>query len=137
MPAVPLLATVLIEQLVFALRPFPFQPLKSAESHGGEIGLIERGHFLFHFLLELDLIDSGAEEILEEEDGIYVYTRFADFGSMQKGLEAKGIEPISTEKQWIPLVTKELNDAYQEQILKLIAMLEEDDDVLAVYHNLS
>lgn len=86
--------------------------------------------------LELDLIDFGAEEILEEEDGIYVYTRFADFGSMQKGLEAKGIEPLSTEKQWIPATTKELNEAGEEQVLKLIGMLEDDDDVLAVYHNL-
>ena len=86
--------------------------------------------------LELDLIDSGAEEILEEEDGIYIYTRFADFGSMQKGLEVKGIEPLSAEKQWIPNVTKTLNEAQEEQVLKLIGMLEDDDDVLAVYHNL-
>jgi len=87
--------------------------------------------------LELDLIDSGAEEILEEEDGVYVYTRFADFGSMQKGLEAKGIEPLSAEKQWIPNVTKELNETQEESVLKLIGMLEDDDDVLTVYHNLA
>ncbi|HYV91210.1 MAG TPA: YebC/PmpR family DNA-binding transcriptional regulator [Chitinophagales bacterium] len=86
--------------------------------------------------LELDLIDFGAEEITEEEDGIYLYTKFSDFGSMLKGLEAKGIEPLSAEKQWIPNVTKELDEAYEEQVFKLIAMLEEDDDVLAVYHNL-
>lgn len=85
--------------------------------------------------LELDFIDFGAEEIIEEEDGIYLYTKFSDFGSMQKGLEAKKIEPLSTEKQWIPVVTKDLNEAYQEQVLKLIGMLEEDDDVQAVYHN--
>ena len=87
--------------------------------------------------LELDLIDFGAEEIVEEEDGVYLYTKFSDFGSMQKGLEAKGIEPLSAEKQWIPIVTKELDEAYEEQVFKLIATLEEDDDVQAVYHNLS
>ena len=87
--------------------------------------------------LELDLIDFGAEEIAEEEDGIYVYTKFSDIGSMQKGLETKGIEPISAEKQWIPNTTKELSEAQAEGVLKLIAQLEDDDDVQAVYHNLA
>src|SRR5438477_1962473 len=64
--------------------------------------------------LELDLIDFGAEEITAEEDGIYIYTRFADFGSMQKGLEKKGLEPLGAEKQWIPTTTKELNEAQEE-----------------------
>ncbi len=87
--------------------------------------------------LELELIDFGAEDIMEEEDGIYVYTKFADFGSMQKGLEAMRIEPLSAGKQWIPNTTKALNEAQEEQILKLIGMLEDDDDVLEVYHNLA
>jgi YebC/PmpR family DNA-binding regulatory protein len=87
--------------------------------------------------LELDLIDFGAEEISSDDEGIYVYTKFADFGSMQKGLEARGIEPLSAEKQWIPTTTKELDEVQEEQVMKLIAMLEEDDDVLVVYHNLA
>lgn len=84
--------------------------------------------------LELDLIDFGAEDILEDENEIYIYTRFADFGSMQKGLESKGIVPVSSEKQWIPLSTKEVTEAESEDVAKLIGMLEDDDDVLAVYH---
>lgn len=84
--------------------------------------------------LELDLIDFGAEDIQEDENEIYIYTRFADFGSMQKGLESKGIVPVSSEKQWIPLSTKEVTEAESEDVAKLIGMLEDDDDVLAVYH---
>ncbi len=87
--------------------------------------------------LELDLIDYGAEDISEGEEGIYITTKFADFGSMLKGLETKGIEPLSAEKQWIPNVTKDLNEDQSEQVLKLIGMLEDDDDVLQVYHNLA
>ncbi|MBK6483498.1 MAG: YebC/PmpR family DNA-binding transcriptional regulator [Chitinophagales bacterium] len=87
--------------------------------------------------LELDLIDFGAEDIQEDENEIYIYTRFADFGSMQKGLEAKGIVPISSEKQWIPLSTKEVTDAEADDVMKLIGMLEDDDDVLAVYHTMA
>ena len=87
--------------------------------------------------LELDLIDFGAEDIQEDENEIYIYTRFADFGSMQKGLETKGIVPISSEKQWIPLSTKEVTDAEADDVMKLIGMLEDDDDVLAVYHTMA
>lgn len=87
--------------------------------------------------LELDLIDFGAEDIDADENEIYIYTRFADFGSMQKGLEAKNIVPISSEKQWIPLSTKEVTEAEAEDVSKLIGMLEDDDDVLAVYHTMA
>ena len=86
--------------------------------------------------LELELIDFGAEDIVQDEDGIYIYTKFQDFGSMQKGLESKGITPVSAEKQWIPTTTKELSEPQEEDVMKLIEMLEEDDDVQAVYHNL-
>ncbi len=86
---------------------------------------------------ELELIDMGADEIIEEEDAVYIYTRFADFGSMQKGLEAKNILPISSEKPWVPLTTMEVTDAIQQQVWRLIDMLEDDDDVQAVYHNMA
>lgn len=87
--------------------------------------------------IELDLIDFGAEDIVEEEDGIYVYTRFTDFGTMQKGLESKGIEPLSAEKQWIPLNTVDVPEDQQEKVGRLIELLEEDEDVQAVFHNMA
>jgi YebC/PmpR family DNA-binding regulatory protein len=87
--------------------------------------------------LELDLIDFGAEDIVEEEDAIYVYTKFSDFGNMLKGLESKKIEPLSSAKEWIPLTTKELNEHDAAQVEKLILSLEEDDDVQAVFHNMA
>jgi YebC/PmpR family DNA-binding regulatory protein len=87
--------------------------------------------------LELELIDFGAEEIMEAEDGIVVYTDFKDFGNMQKGLEAKNMAVVSSEIQWIPTTTKELSEAQAEEVLKLIGTLEDDDDVQSVYHNLA
>lgn len=45
--------------------------------------------------------------------------------------------PISSEKQWIPLSTKEVTDAEADDVMKLIGMLEDDDDVLAVYHTMA
>src|SRR6478735_2125006 len=34
--------------------------------------------------LELELIDFGAEEIVKDENEIFIYTAFVDFGAMQK-----------------------------------------------------
>lgn len=87
--------------------------------------------------IELDLIDFGAEEIVEEDDAVYIYTKFADFGMMQKGLESKNLQPISSEKQWVALNPVEVSEEQQEKVMKLIEMLEEDDDVQAVFHNMA
>jgi YebC/PmpR family DNA-binding regulatory protein len=87
--------------------------------------------------LELDLIDAGAEDIEQGEEETTLYTKFTEFGHMQKFLEERKLEPISTELQYIPTTTKELNETETDEVLKLIDALEEDDDVQSVYHNLA
>lgn len=87
--------------------------------------------------LELDLIDGGAEDIQQDEEEITVYTKFADFGHFQKFLEGKKLEAKSSALQYIPTTTKELNEAEQDEVLKCIEAIEEDDDVQNVYHNLA
>lgn len=87
--------------------------------------------------LELEFIDYGAEEVFEDEDGILIYGAFESFGSIQKALEDKGIEIISSGFERIPNVTKEINDAEQlKDIEKLLEKIEDDDDVQNVYHNM-
>ena len=86
--------------------------------------------------LELELIDAGLEDIRHEDDEVALYTDFADFGSMQKALEERGIETTSTQLEWLPTMTKKLSDAEVEQLIKLIDRLEEDDDVLNVFHTM-
>ncbi len=87
--------------------------------------------------MELNLIDAGAEDIQREEEEIIVYTKFTEFGHMQKFLEAKKLEPKSSELHYIPTVTKELTEAQQDEVMECISALEEDDDVQNVYHNLA
>lgn len=87
--------------------------------------------------LELDLIDAGAEDIDQGEEETIIYTKFTDFGSMQKFLEERKIEATNSELQYIPTTTKDLNEEQQDEVLKLIEALEEDDDVQSVYHNLA
>lgn len=87
--------------------------------------------------LELDLIDAGAEDIQRDEEEIIVYTKFADFGQFQKFVESKKLEAKSSTLQYIPTTTKELSEAEQDEVLKCIEAIEEDDDVQNVYHNLA
>jgi YebC/PmpR family DNA-binding regulatory protein len=87
--------------------------------------------------LELDLIDAGAEDIERGDDEITIYTKFTEFGHMQKFLESKHLEPKGSELQYIPTTTKELSEAEQDEVLKLVELLESDDDVQTVYHNLA
>ncbi|MGZ3933037.1 MAG: YebC/PmpR family DNA-binding transcriptional regulator [Bacteroidia bacterium] len=88
---------------------------------------------------ELDLIDYGAEDLSwdDENHELIVQTAFTDFGKMQDGLEEKKYNVKETSKVFIPTATKELNDEAKEaEVMALIEKMEEDDDVVAVYHNL-
>jgi YebC/PmpR family DNA-binding regulatory protein len=86
--------------------------------------------------LELELIDAGLEELKREEDEVTLVCGFTDFGSLQKALEDRNIETSSAALEYIPNTTKKLDDAEVEAVVKLIDRLEEDDDVLNVYHTM-
>ena len=86
--------------------------------------------------LELELIDGGLDELRREEDEMVLYCNFTDFGAMQKTLEDRNIETSSAQLEWLPTMQKQLGDAEVEQVIKLIDRLEEDDDVLNVFHTM-
>lgn len=87
--------------------------------------------------LELELIDYGLEEIGEDAEGnIIIRTAFTEFGNMSKALEEKKIEVISAELTRIPTTTVELNEDEANDVLKMVDMIEQDEDVQKVYHNL-
>lgn len=91
--------------------------------------------------LELELIDFGLEEMGEgtgenEETVLVLRCGFTDFGNLQKGLEEKGISPLSAEVEWIPNTTVNLGEEQAQEVLKLVDKLEQDEDVQKVFHNL-
>ena len=86
--------------------------------------------------LELDLIDFGVDEIFVEEDEIVIYAEFSSYGSLQKFLEDNEFEVLSCEFERIPLDTKELTSEQTEEIEKLLAKFDEDEDVQNVFHNI-
>lgn len=87
--------------------------------------------------IELDLIDAGAEDIERGDEEVVIYTKFTEFGHMAKFLESKHLDAKSSELHYIPNMTKELSEAETDEVLKLVEMLEGDDDVQTVYHNLA
>jgi YebC/PmpR family DNA-binding regulatory protein len=86
--------------------------------------------------LEMELIDFGGEELEYDDEEVAIYTAFSDFGIMQKALEEKKVNFISSELERIPNTTVELTDEQLEEVMTLISKLEEDDDVQKVYHNI-
>ncbi len=86
--------------------------------------------------LELDLIDFGAEEVFVDEDGLHIYAPFESFGAIQKELEGRNIEILSSGFDRIPQVTKELTPEEMEDVEKLLEKIEEDDDVQNVFHSM-
>ena len=89
--------------------------------------------------LELQLIDWGAEDIEwdDESNDMIVTTAFVDFGKMQQALEENKIHVKETNKIFVPTTTIELPEEQQKDVLNLIERLEDDDDVVAVYHNMA
>jgi transcriptional/translational regulatory protein YebC/TACO1 len=59
-----------------------------------------------------------------------------DFGSIYKKLEEIGVTAESAELQRIPNDTKEIDIESARKVLKLIEVLEDDDDTQNVFHNL-
>lgn len=86
--------------------------------------------------LEFELIDFGAEEVFEDEEGIVIYAPFNSFGELQKELEKREIEILSSGFERIPQVMKELSDEAKADVEKLLERLEEDEDVNNVFHNM-
>lgn len=87
--------------------------------------------------LELNMIDYGMESYEADENTIYAYAAYTDFGTLTKGFEEKGIAISKTTLQRIPTTPVEFTDEQMVDIEKLIDKLEDDDDVQAVYTNLA
>lgn len=84
----------------------------------------------------LEAIDAGADDVVEEDDMVIIFTPRENFGTMQKTLEKLNIEADSSKLERIPNTFVKLEKEQALKILKLIDLLEDDDDVQEVYHNM-
>ena len=86
--------------------------------------------------LEMDLIDAGLEELELDKEFITVYSDYLDFNNMQVKLESLNIEIQKSELIRIPNDFKTLNAKEAKKVIKLLDLLEENDDVQQVFHNM-
>ena len=85
----------------------------------------------------LELIDAGAEDIEKIDDLFEVTGPMESFGTIQNKLEELQTKPEEAGLQRIPTTFKEVTDEEtMAQLEKLIDMLESDEDVVTVYHNI-
>ena len=85
---------------------------------------------------EMEVIDGGADDVVRDEDGFIIYAPFSGFGQMQQKLEALGVDAKSAELKRFPLTTAPADVETARTVMRLVDMLNEDDDVNAVYHNM-
>ena len=81
-------------------------------------------------------LDAGAEDFAEEEDSFEIITDPSDFSAVREALEAENISMASAEVTMVPQTWVELkSDEDVKKMNKILDLLDEDDDVQAVYHN--
>ena len=117
--------------------------------HGGNMGT--NGSVAFQFknvgqlifapgtnedqLMELAL-EAGAEDVIVDEDGaIEVLTTAADFEAVKNALQAAGLTPAEADVTMRPDLTIELAGDDAARMQKLLDVLEDLDDVQAIFHN--
>lgn len=81
-------------------------------------------------------LEAGAEDIITNDDGsIDVYTSPDNFGAVKDALDQADFEAENAEVTMVPSTSAELDEQTAEKLMRLIDMLEDDDDVQEVYHN--
>ena len=118
----------------------------------GELGTMGMNDFLFErkcsFVvawndsidmdeLELELIDCDIDEVFRDGDEIFIYADFNNYGPISHFLEEKGLEIKSFKFERIPLTMRELSPEEQEDVNGLLERLENDEDVVNVFHNMA
>ncbi len=80
-------------------------------------------------------IEAGAEDVLSDENGHVIICGFEDIGEVTSALEAALGEAESVKAIWRPQTGTPVDEERAQSILKLVATLEDDDDVQNVYAN--
>jgi len=117
--------------------------------HGGNLGATGSVSHMFNHVGEVEYpaeagsaetildaaIEAGAEDAVSSEDGHVITCAFEDLNTVSAAMEAALGEPKSAKPVWRPTLSTEVDEDNAQSIMKLIAVLEDDDDVQSVYAN--
>lgn len=87
--------------------------------------------------LELSLIDAGADDIDESEEGWILSGPIDAFKSIIEVVESTGVKPEEASLQYVAKMPLEIDDDTQEKVDKIVDAMEDLDDVQDVYTNLA
>ena len=82
-------------------------------------------------------MEAGMEDMVTEEDSFEIYTTTEDFNAVSDALIAAGYELAEAEIEYLPSMESTPDEATVKSLKKLIAELEENDDVQKVTTNCS
>ena len=84
----------------------------------------------------LSVLDAGAEDALEEDEGMTIYADQKDLDKVRRALLDVGLTVKEAELQYVPNMPVEIGDAtVAEKVLKLLDAIDDLDDVVNVHTN--
>lgn len=122
--------------------------LKTAVArHGGRI--VEPGSVSFQFTRKgvirlgttgedvlLKVLEAGAEDAVEEDGELVVYTELKELAKVRSGIVSGGLNILSAELQYVPNSVVDINDSEtSEKVMNLLDAIDDLDDVINVSHN--
>ncbi|MEW5423065.1 YebC/PmpR family DNA-binding transcriptional regulator [Amorphus sp. 3PC139-8] len=117
--------------------------------HGGALGETGSVAFMFDHMGEIiysadagdaeavmeAAIEAGAEDVQSDENGHVILCTFEDLGEVSTALQSQLGEATSVKAVWRPQTMSPVDEDKAETLMKLISVLEDDDDVQAVFSN--
>jgi len=125
-----------------------FPEVKNAiTKNGGR--LADAGSVAFHFTRKgvirvsaigedalLAVLDAGAEDAIEEDGELTVYTELKDLAKVRTGIVNAGFAVVGAELQYVPNSLIEISDVETAQkLIKILDAIDELDDVVNIYNN--
>ncbi|MGN1222982.1 MAG: YebC/PmpR family DNA-binding transcriptional regulator [Christensenellales bacterium] len=119
---------------------------------GGSLGSTGCVSYLFErkgvFVIEKDdkltedqlfewAIEGEADDVVDDGDVFEVYSQTDKFNNVKDVLESKGIKFLSADVAFVPSSYIDLDEKQQASFEKMIDLLESNDDVQDVYHNVN
>lgn len=86
--------------------------------------------------LMLKALDAGAEDFIAEDDSYIIYTSPESFLNVKENLGVKDEDIITSEVTYIASNYISLTDDKKQKVEELIEILEDNEDVQSVYHNM-
>ena len=116
------------------------------EKNGGR--LAEPGSVMFQFARKgvifvpargdevvMVALEAGAEDVVEEDDGVTIYTAGGDLAKVRSGLIDGGFEVGSAELQYVPSTMVAVEGDVVGKVEKILEAVDDLDDVVAVHTN--